>query len=194
MTTPIAIGVYTKQAGVWERCNAGSPEGFAGVAIHTGLSFANADWVETKVSSVWTVTWTNIDGEINLPAMTAADFDISPYNLLAELSYKGDGEIWRNHFGSGLSYSTNWRDYDCGRDYEIYFEHDQNFTASTDPVLDSWLDLTDPDTDHLFSDADSGTGFLDRKSWYFTKLREKVSAPAGGHATATTRLSLLAEV
>ena len=186
------IGIYTRVAGVWTRCNGGTPIGFSGPATKVAGVWEGDLYVASK-DTIWRPVWVNIDGEISIGDATAQDFDISPYNVACGFKWLGSGGIQRDNNGSGYVAYGSWRSYDCGRDYEIYFEHESAQVASGEPTLDTWLNLTDPDTDHNLFDSKSGSGFLNRWAYYDVRIREKVSAPAGGNDIANYGMNLEAE-
>lgn len=194
MVLPDVIGVYVRQAGVWERANAGTPEGFSGPQVRQSGTWQNCEVVSGKASAVWETCWVNIDGELDVPPnVTSFDFDLSPYVLFAGVDYNGNGtiDLWQS--GSLTNEYDNWRAFDCGRDYEILFEHTSGDLSEVDPTLDTWLNLTDPPTNHTFTDSQSGTGFFTKLGVYTVKIREKVSAPVGGNATGTYTFDVLSE-
>lgn len=194
MATAKTIGVYVYQGG-WKRANAGTPTGYAGVSVFSGgwqnIIFAHA------YASGWQVCWCNINGELSPTAYSATDFDLSPWNLVAEVEIQPDGSVDRINNSLNQDNIATWRTYDCGRDYQYYVERSTPFTLSeggiyAEPTLNTWIDIS---VVIRFGWSDNGTGFMINKenNWNI-KFREKVSAPAGGHETGTIRLHPVAEV
>lgn len=187
------IGIYTRVAGVWTRCNGGTPIGFSGPATKVAGVWEGDLYVASK-DTTWKPVWVNIDGELSLQDVSLTDFDISPYSVSVQFDYRGDGTVYKRKGGESYSLSHNWRPYDCGRDYEIWFEYTSGATANGEPTLDTWLNLTDPDTDTNIFSSKSGSGFLFQTSLYTVRIREKVSAPSSGNDIGTCEMKLEAEV
>ena len=189
------IGLYTRVAGVWERVNAGTPEGFSGPQVKNAGVWKNSVVVHAQASAVWRICWVNIDGEINVGAYTASDFDISPYNVDAYIDINSDGSVDRKNFGTVANNYSNWRQYDCGRDYQYYVERSSPFGDAgylfAEPALTTWTDLTGTIT---FGGSRSGSGNLFLRYNWNVKIREKVSAPSSGNDIGTVFLFLEAEV
>lgn len=189
------VGIYVRQAGVWERANAGTPEGFSGPQVHSGSVFVNSSNVRTYASSVWNYCWVNIDGEINLLNYTCNDFDLSPYSLSAWFRFNNDGTIDRKNFGTVTDTYANWRTYDCGRDYEIKFEAASPGNYDEPLTTGSWLNLTNPAAGpYIVGASKSGIGFLNVSEVQDVRIREKVSAPAGGNDIGTMTSIISSEV
>lgn len=192
MATAKVIGVYVYQGG-WKRANAGTPTGYAGCFVYSG-GWQNCNFVHAN-NGAWQVTWCNINGELSPTNYQATDFDISPWNLTAEIEFQTDGSMDRINNGVNQDNYATWRTYDCGRDYQYYVERSTPFDLGTglysEPTLNTWLDM-----ELLrFGWARSGTGFfLQKENNWNVKFREKVSAPAAGHETGTVRLNPEAEV
>lgn len=190
---PTQVGIFVRVAGVWERQTGGTPIGFGGVNIKV-----SGDWEPLVVgytyTSVWQATWTNIDGDLNLPGGSSDDFDISPYNVTSGFRFFGSGKIQRDNNGNGFQDWGTWWYYANGRDYEIWFEYDSGHHISNEPTLNTWLNFTDPETNHWLYDSESGSGFLFTTGYYTVRVREKVSAPAGGNDLGVYDISLTAEV
>ena len=185
------IGVYVYQGG-WQRANAGTPTGYAGVSVVSGgwqnIIFAHAN------NGSWQVTWCNINGELSPTSYSATDFDISPYSISCEVQINTNGSVDRINDGANQDNIATWRTYDCGRDYQYYVERSTPFEAAADlyaePTLNTWLDMATL----TFGQSDVGTGnYFDENNWV-VKFREKVSAPAGGHESGTVRLHPVAEI
>lgn len=192
--TATVIGVYTRVAGVWERVNAGTPEGFSGPQTRQGGTWENAANVRTRQSGVWEFSWTNIDGELNAKNESAFDFDLSPYNLSAWLRYNGDGSMDRKHNGTITNGFSSWRPFDCGREYEIYFEDADPGNRELSLTRNTWLALTDPSTNYIVGSSADGSGYLFSTETQLVRIREKVSAPSLGNDSATITTEINAEV
>lgn len=189
------VGIFTRVAGVWERVNAGTPEGFAGPHVYQSGAWENTVVDYVNITTVWLPCWVNIDGELNFLDLTSTDFDLSPYNTSSLIDVNGDGTLDKKSFGSTQNGIANWRTYDCGREYEIMWSHDAFDNANVEePTLDTWLNLTDPSTTSSIIGSHSGTGFLFFKAHYLVRIREKVSAPAGGNDLAFLKLQEDAEI
>ena len=187
------VGVYTRVAGVWERCNDGTPVGFSGPQTRVAGVWENCVTVETKESNVWKVCWVNIDGELSLGNIDSTDFDLSPYSLYTEVEYQSDGDITYYNFGNNTG-TSSWRPYDCGREYEIKFERQAGATADHEPTLNTWLDLTDPATNHDIWDSQVGTGYYAKSGEYLVRIREKVTAPSAGNDSGVYSYEMFAEI
>lgn len=200
MAVPAVIGVYVRQAGVWERANAGTPEGFSGPQVYQ-TGWKNCVEVRAKASSVWQYSWVNIDGEINLSAQSAVAEEISvgpTWFIEGGFQFQNDGEIFRQQ-NPGTpnetvwTYRANWRNYDCGRDYEIKFERSSGIPADTEPGLDTWLNFTNP-ASGPYEVYESESGVTDETyifgNVYNVRIREKVSAPAAGNDNALFTITL----
>lgn len=166
------VGVFVRQAGVWERANGGTPTGFSGPQVRQAGVWNNCVVVESYIGG-WQVSWVNIDGEISIEdnSKSASDPVGPPWSASVTFNFNGDdvgGE--------------DWRDYDCGRDYEIKFTEDLSGSWdpwTTHPTLATWLDFTDPDTDYSFSREVSFQASFQSKME--VRIREKVSAPSAGN-------------
>lgn len=187
------VGAYVRDAGVWKRANAGTPEGFSGPQVYKSAAWENSLVVYGNASAAWQTCWVPIPGELNFQNFTSSDFDLSPYTLDTLGRIRGDGGLDRLVGGSLLSNFAHWRLRDCGREYECYIEHNGGSTSDTTPTLSTWLALTDPDTDHVISDTETGTGVFFKNGSYLVKLREKISAPAGGNTSAVYSFEMSAE-
>lgn len=190
------VGVYTRALGVWERCNAGTPTGFSGPQTRVAGSWVNMLTVETKQSNVWEICWVNIDGELNVGNYFADDFDISPYNVSAYVTFQTNGNVSRLQFGQVQTYHSSWRSYDCGREYELKSELDSGGINIVEEPLprDTWLTFTDGGTAKTWWRSKSGTGFLFSDAQWTVRLREAVSAPASGNDIGTVHVDLEAEI
>jgi hypothetical protein len=194
MATATPIGVFTRVAGVWERVNAGTPEGFSGPQVRQGGSWSNALNVQGYASG-WNYCWVNIDGEISFNTAQASDFDISPYTVQADLRFQTDGSIDRLHNDTVTTEYSQWRFYDCGREYEIYFDRTTPGTYVTaEPTLTTWLTFTDGGSQKVVSSGATGIGFFVGIERWDVKFRESVSAPAGGNDEGVATLTLSAEI
>ena len=199
--TATEIGIYTRQAGVWERCNAGTPEGFSGPQVRQGGTWQNIVVGYAKASAVWKECWVNIDGEIELSnvfTLFASDTSGPSYQCTCQWYFDSDGSFLYRAYNNNnppptyTEVSGEWRKFDNGRTYQIWYDiTDQSGPAtwSTSPSLaeTTWDDL---DTDQLlqFQDTyfDTNPFFSRISSVSFTvRIREKVSAPSGGNDTAT---------
>jgi hypothetical protein len=195
MALPTTVGIYVRQGGVWERANAGTPTGFSGPQVRQAGVWENASSVQTKVSGTWEFGWVNIDGEINLQDVFTSDFDVSPYTLSAFIRYNPDGTIDRKHNGTITNDYTQWRYYDCGREYEIWFETSIGSSYITsEPTLDTWLTFTDGGTSKSVATDDTGIGFFVDIAEWTVRIREAVSAPAGGNDLGNARCTISAEI
>lgn len=187
MAVPNVIGTYVRQGGVWERANAGTPEGFSGPQVRQGGVWENALIVYAKASAVWQTCWVNIDGELELAPQSRNSFDFfsPPFFSRVDFWFNGDGTIDAASVngtpGSRAEVAT-WRDFDCGREYEIKFDEDIsgfNDPWTTHPTLDTWIALTDPSTDRQFALENNSPG--ERHAEMDVRIRETVSAPVGGN-------------
>lgn len=183
-----AIGIFYRTGGVWKRVDPPSVR----------VSGAWKEMVRTyvKVSGVWKTCWTNIANDLSLVGATAWSFDISPYSVSAGHRFNSDGTVDRIAWPGTYQFWTevdNWLDYDNGREYEIYFDHILYAHADTEPTLDTWLNLTEPPTNHTISDSESGVGYYQKRTRYLVKIREKVGAGAGDDS-GTFNTTLEAEV
>lgn len=187
MAVPNVIGTYVRQGGVWERANAGTPEGFSGPQVRQGGTWHNALRVYGKASGVWQTCWVNIDREIELGNFLEDDLDVfnPPFFCRVDFWVNGDGTVdsdTENSTPNTRSEIGTWRDYDCGREYEIKLEEDTGpgfFAWTTHPPLDTWIALTDPSTDRQFGFESTSPGV--RQAKMLVRIREKVSAPSGGN-------------
>lgn len=182
------VGVYTRVAGVWERCNDGTPVGFSGPQTRVAGVWENCVTVETYQSG-WQICWVNIDGEISLNTrfLNVSDTQ-SPYSTSAQWIFENDGDfgyrVYTNDAPApGYTYVTGqWRVYDCGRTYQIKWEQTQSSAASfsQSPTLaeDTWADINN----HYFlSTLNTGTNSGIAAPQFEFRIREKVSAPASGN-------------
>lgn len=184
MPLPDVVGVHTRVAGTWERVNGGTPEGFSGPQVHNGTSFVNSVVVYGYDSAAWQTTWVNIDGEINIVDKMTFSSDTSGPPWLSFVKYfmEADGglDVHTNNFGRFEF--AHWRSFDCGREYEIKFTRTGSNAWTFPPVEDTWLDFTDPVTNHEFENRVQAT--IIRITTMDVRIREKVSAPAGGNDIA----------
>ena len=192
------IGVYARQAGVWERCNGGTPTGFSGPQVKATGSWRNCDWVHGKASSAWQVTWTNINGEVPAPDMGnfySEDFDFSPYVLFASMIIKSNGSVTRSINGTTQSDYTSWRDYDCGRAKEWHVLRDTNYSGTyntTEPTLSTWSNVSGSLT---FECERSGTGFFNYDDgWAFYVRDTERADPLGSVPRGDVDIHLDAEI
>lgn len=192
------IGVYARVAGVWQRINGGTPTGFSGPQVYRSAGgWRNCDWVYGKASSAWQVTWANINGEVpapTLPTVTASDFDISPYDLDANVILKSDGSISRKQSGTTVQNYSAWRDYDCGRPKQWHVLRDTNYTGTyntIEPTLSTWTDFTGNVT---FACGRSGTGFFTYDDGWAYYIRDTERADTfGGVPRGDVDINLNAE-
>lgn len=190
------VGVFVRQGGTWQRANGGTPTGFSGPQVRDGGLWRNCLTVETYQSG-WKICWVNIDGELSVGEYSRSDFDISPYSVAAGVQFTPDGDVeTRVLGGSWTDTGSNWRIYDCGRDYEFYSEYDSGPTGDivAEPTRDTWLNFTSTSTTHTYEKSDSGTGFLNSRTDWSIRIRESVSAPSAGNDTGTVWIRLDAEV
>lgn len=185
---PPVIGAFVRVAGVWERAQKGTPEGFAGVAVHSGSVFVNTRDVYGYASG-FQVVWTSIDGELNAQDRSVFKFLFigTPKSAEAGLAWRPDGSIdekknVQNAVPGGFTTFNidNWRQYDMTRDYEIKFDFVSGDHVTVEPTLNTWLNLTSPAASHeLTARLFNTTG--DEEGTYDIRFREKISAPASGN-------------
>ena len=184
MAVPNVIGVYVRQAGVWERANGGTPIGYSGPQVRQAGVWNNCNLVRAKASSVWQYCWVTINGEINITNQDNLAIDLSsPYDARVDYWINDDGTI--DVRATPGSYATRtevdtWRNYDCGRTYQARFIENGPDLWTYHPTLNTWADISgDP------SFGISITFVGDATCSMTVGIREKVSAPAGGHDSAT---------
>lgn len=190
------IGTYVKDLGVWKRANGGTPVGFSGPQVRDAGVWKNCILVDCRDSESWGYyAWVNIDGELSVNDFNVTDIDYgSPWSVGAGFRVNADGDYDKYTGTFGWTANGRWRDYDCGREYEVKFERTSGTTPDSEPTLNTWLNLTDPDTNHFVQDNNSGTTqFFNRQIIYDVRIREKVSAPAGGNDIGTITLTQSAE-
>ena len=191
----IEVGVYTRVAGVWERCNDGTPTGFSGPQTRVAGVWENCVTVETKQSNNWEICWVNIDGEIDIQVLLDFGSDAtSPYSSTCQAIFESDGDFGfrsynNNAAAPGYTYrSDQWRKYDCGRDYQIKWEEDNSsggvsFSRSPTLAENTWADLS---TTYTFTGTlNTGTSFGNGSYGFTVRIREKVSAPSAGNDSAS---------
>ena len=188
------IGAYVHNGAGWQRANAGSPTGRAGVFVRAPSQWDPCSNTYGKVSTTWYRTWTTIDGEIALTGLTKTATDTSsPYGSYNQINFESDGDFgWRsynNNSGApGYTYvSGQWRPYDCGRSYEMkWVENSSNgsgvFTRSPALAENTWSSLGT--TRDYFWSVEGFTALPSRIN-FTVYIRETVSAPAGGDISAT---------
>jgi hypothetical protein len=198
MTVPPVIGLWTYHfsSGGWDRCNGptGTSDGFEGVFVYKSAAWKNTGVAWGKAVSTWAVCWTNIDGELSVQNVSATDFDLSPYSMTAWFRYNGDGTIDRRNNSSTITNWSHWRLFDNGRDYEIKFDAASPGSVAFSPTTGVWDDLTSPVRNSQLGSVKSGTGFWFSTEEQDVRIREKVTAPAGGNDIGTVTTTLDAEV
>lgn len=189
MALPTVIGVYSRQAGVWERANGGTPAGFRGVYSRQGGVWEPCSPVYARASGVWEYCWLTVDGEIDLVNFSKFSFDFgSPGSARVDywLNYDGtiDGRALPG-IPTGREEIGQWRYYDNGREYQIKFEEDISpfFTDpwTVHPTLDTWLNWTSISTDYTFYKSVGGATSGAAQSGMYVRIRETVGAAAGGN-------------
>lgn len=162
----IVIGIYTRQAGVWQRCNGGTPGGFSGPQVNAGGTWFNCDDVH-YYAGAWQYVWRNINGEIGPGFYSASDSSVgSPWSVDCWISPQIDGSVDRKHNQSTQTNWSSWRLYDCGRSYQWYFSRAGGATYVIDePPLLVW---NAPHNNGRCWISNSGTGFFGTtKTWTF---------------------------
>ena len=171
------VGIYVRQASVWERANGGTPAGYSGPQVYKSAAWNNAVEVFGYPVTGWFACWGNIDNELLAQNRSSEDYDFtSPY--FAEVGITVEGAI---------ADDAGWRNYDCGREYEVQFVDQATHNLDTVPSLSSWLNLTDPDTVHTFSSSRTAPGV---ESGDFDAIFREKAVGGSGHKTADYHLQL----
>ncbi len=204
------IGVYVRQAGVWERANAGLPEGFSGPQIRDPTKWQLSEVVYGRAAGSWETTWVNVNGEIQLDGPVFDTFNVQSddfsfgfppsYSVDAGFRFRATGEVDSGASPGSPAFYTkiyDWRLFDCGREYEIRFEGGgPDGPATTQPPLNTWLNFTDPATTRIIraiqSDSGPGAEFVSFQYIYVVRLREKVGG-GGGQVQANFQIDLVVD-
>lgn len=185
MAVPPVIGVYVYKGGSWQRANAGTPTGYSGPQVRQAGVWNNCIRVRARASSVWQYCWVNIDGEINITTQDNTSIDFSfdpPYSARVDYWINDDGTV--DVRADPGSYPTrtevsSWRNYDCGRTYQYRFIENGPDLWTYHNTLNTWADISG---DPAFGVSITFAG--DASCSMTVGIREKVSAPAGGHDSA----------
>lgn len=188
--TPIRIWVHNGTG--WQSATGGTPVGYSGVHVYQ-TGWQNCQRVYNYTTS-WQTNWADLDNQTSPNTFTVSDFDLgTPWNTGVGFRLLGDGSVDKYTNDTNWVGTSNWWDYDMGYEFEVKFTRDSGVAADTEPTLNTWLALTDPSTTRTVQDLNSGSTVFNRTQVYTYSIREKSTAPATGHESATVTLEQSAE-